>query len=118
MKRDMDDMERVHALAKRAGISGIELLRMFVKVLNPVPYKDRPLNFFIGRAVEMAFEAPDGRPERMWVEVNAVTGRRLVGVLLNDPVRATHVRRGDRIELNRKKVLDIHRSRDPISRHS
>lgn len=62
-------------------------------------YCKQPLEYFVGRAVRIAFPS-GGRPERMWVEVTGVAGHRLVGGLMNEPIRATRVARGDRVEVD------------------
>lgn len=62
-------------------------------------YCKQPLKYFVARAVRIAFPW-GGRPERMWVEVTGVAGHRLVGRLMNEPIRANQVARGDRVEVD------------------
>ncbi len=88
MSCEMDDVQLVHADALRP----------------EGEYDDRPLEWFVGRAVKMAFASAGGTTEHMWVEVKAVEGDRLVGALDSEPVVVRHLRRGDRVELGRGQV--------------
>lgn len=67
-------------------------------------YTKKPLDWFIGRCVKIAFQSADSRPEHMWVQVTGRDGHNLVGILDNDPVVVTHLRCGDRIVLSRVQI--------------
>ncbi len=75
-------------------------------------YDDRPLDWFVGRAVKMTFAAAGGTAEHMWVEVTGIDGDRLVGELASEPVVARHLKCGDRVELGRVQVEAVYLSPD------
>ena len=92
MNGQMDDVQWVHADALRpAG-----------------EYDDRPLGWFVGRTVKVAFAAAGGTAEHMWVEVTGVDGDRLVGALDNHPVIVPDLKCGDRVELGRGQVEAVY----------
>jgi hypothetical protein len=45
--------------------------------------------------------------ERMWVEVDKIGRRRLVGTLLNDPVGIPRLDAGDKVKFSRDDIIDI-----------
>ena len=96
MNGQMDDVQLVHADALRP----------------EGEYDDRPLEWFVGRAVKMAFGSAGGSAEHMWVAVTGVEGDRLVGELDNDPVGVPQLKCGDRVELGRGQVEAVYLSRD------
>lgn len=72
------------------------------------------LEKWIGRVVKIGFEQstdPNINKEWMWVEVTAVRGGRLVGVLQNTPVYATHVERGTECEFTEDEIYSLSTSR-------
>ena len=79
--------------------------------LQPNPmYRQVPLYGFIGNFCKLAFPAPDGRQEYMWVEVTGkaqTEGEELRGHLNNDPVIATEFKDGDIIEFSRSEIIDV-----------
>jgi hypothetical protein len=75
-------------------------------------YAKRPLGWFVGRCVKMAFQSADSLVEHMWVLVTDVDGTDLVGVLSNEPVLVHHVRYGDNVTLNRTTIEAVNLSLD------
>ena len=77
-------------------------------------YDDRPLDWFVGRAVKIAFafDPAHGLAEHMWVEVDGVEGSRLVGELVDHPVVVRGIRCGDRVGLGRGQVEAVYLSPD------
>lgn len=60
-----------------------------------------------GALVKLVFLPDEGIGERMWVLVTEVDGDRMVGVLDNDPAAIMGLLAGDRIEFERRHVLDL-----------
>ncbi|MFF3066563.1 DUF2314 domain-containing protein [Oerskovia sp. NPDC057915] len=60
-----------------------------------------------GTLVKLVFLPDEGIGERMWVLVTEVDGDRLVGVLDNDPAAIVGLLAGDRVEFERRHVLDL-----------
>ncbi len=60
-----------------------------------------------GTLVKLVFLPDEGVGERMWVLVTEVDGDRMVGVLDNDPAGITGLLAGDRVEFERRHVLDL-----------
>ncbi len=67
-------------------------------------YARKPLEWFLGRCVKMAFQSAESIVEHMWVRVTNVEGANLIGELDNDPVLVTHVKCGDRVVLSRVQI--------------
>ncbi|HKV07626.1 MAG TPA: DUF2314 domain-containing protein [Thermoanaerobaculia bacterium] len=62
--------------------------------------------------VKAPFPSPEGR-EWMWVEVIEWQGDRISGTLQNDPVEATHLKSGQKVEVSEADVFDyLHRFPD------
>jgi hypothetical protein len=59
-----------------------------------------------GFLVKLAFDLRGGG-ERMWVEVQAVKGNRLVGTLHNTPAWIPRLYAGDRIKFKRDHIIDV-----------
>jgi uncharacterized protein YegJ (DUF2314 family) len=53
------------------------------------------------------FEMKDGFAERMWVDVTAIDGDRLVGVLCNTPGAIPPLEPGDEVKFRGEHVIDI-----------
>lgn len=70
-------------------------------------YTKRPLVWFVGRLVKMAFQSTDSIPEHMWVKVTEIDGHNLVGTLANNPVSVTHLKYGDRVVLSRVQIEKV-----------
>jgi hypothetical protein len=80
---------------------------------SPDPiYQKRPVEWFIGRCVKIAFESDEGRVEWMWVHVQAVDSRHLIGTLDNDPLLCTHIKHGDSVSLSRLQIAAVDLSED------
>jgi uncharacterized protein YegJ (DUF2314 family) len=60
-----------------------------------------------GMNVQLIFEVKDGWGERMWVTVEAVDGRRLVGTLFNQPVGIPRLSSGRKIKFTRDDIINI-----------
>lgn len=67
-------------------------------------YTRRPLEWFQGRCVKIAFQSANSAIEHMWVRVMGVAGDNLIGELANDPVIVTHIESGDRVVLSRAQI--------------
>lgn len=67
----------------------------------------KPLEWFVGRAVKMAFQSAESAVESMWVKVTDVEADNLVGTLDNDPVCVYHLTFGDRVVLNRTQIENV-----------
>ena len=67
-------------------------------------YAKRPLEWFHGRTVKMAFSAECGSVEHMWVRITGIEGQNLVGVLDNIPFWVQHVQLGDKVTLTRCQI--------------
>lgn len=67
-------------------------------------YTKKPLDWFLGRFVKIAFQSADSIAEHMWVKVTEVQDSNLVGSLDNDPVFVTHIGCGDRVVLSRVQI--------------
>lgn len=80
---------------------------------SPDPlYAKKPLGWYVGRHVKMAFQAADSRVEHMWIAVTGVEGDYLVGTVENDPYVVSHVKYGDKVSLSRTQVEAVAYSRD------
>lgn len=75
-------------------------------------YTQRPLEWFVGRCVKMAFQSAESGVEHMWVNITHVEGDNLVGSLDNHPVLVTHVGYGDRVVLSRVQIEAVYLSLD------
>lgn len=60
-----------------------------------------------GRLVKLVFVPDAGIGERMWVLVTEVEGDRMVGLLDNDPAGIAGLLAGDRVEFERRHVLEL-----------
>ena len=60
-----------------------------------------------GAQVKLVFLPDEGIGERMWVSVTEVDGDRMVGLLDNDPAGIVGLLAGDRVEFERRHVLDV-----------
>ena len=67
-------------------------------------YAAKPLAWFVGRLVKMAFTTSPERTEHMWVAVTGVEGESLVGTLGNDSLFGSNFRKGDRVVLDRTEI--------------
>jgi len=73
--------------------------------INPDPlYAKKPLGWFVGRCIKMAFHSTSCHVEHLWVKVVGIEGNHLVGALDNDPVVVTHLAFGDRITVSPTQV--------------
>ena len=60
-----------------------------------------------GTLAKLVFLPDEGIGERMWVLVTEVDGDRMVGVLDNDPAAVVGLLAGERVEFERRHVLDL-----------
>jgi hypothetical protein len=67
-------------------------------------YARRPLEWFLGRCVKLAFQGDCGRIEHMWVEVNGVTEANLTGIIANEPLFVGHISHGDPVNFSRCEI--------------
>jgi hypothetical protein len=82
-------------------------------------YFNRPLDWFVGRSVKIAFRSAGTLVELMWVGITGIEGDRLVGVLDNVPVAVDHVQFGDRVELKRAQIRAVYPAHDgPVAEQS
>lgn len=68
-----------------------------------------PKKWFIGKFCKLAFPAPNGRKELMWVNVIKLAKfkfEELCGVLNNDPV-LSDFSCGDIIEFSRREIIEV-----------
>ena len=70
-------------------------------------YTRRPLEWFIGRNVKMAFQSATSAVEYMWVNVKHVDGDELVGALTNEPSFVENLQLGDTIRLRRTQIVMV-----------
>ena len=78
----------------------VRLVHELAIMPDPI-YAKKPLKWYLGRSVKMAFQAESGRVEHMWVAVAEIDGPYLVGTLENHPVFITHQSCGDSITFSR-----------------
>lgn len=73
--------------------------------------KEKPLSF-VGKYVKIGFRAklPTGNEtvEHMWVAVKAVEGKKLQGILNNDPVLAIDVECGDSVTFDVSEIEAVY----------
>ena len=86
--------------------SGLARNRQYPEFEIPTDEAKRSLR--PGDHVLLLFELNDGWCERMWVDVSAVTCRRIVGRLINTPVGIPRLYAGDEITFSPDHVVDIH----------
>ena len=75
-------------------------------------YESKPLDFFIGEHVQLAFPTKSGPKEYMFVLCEGeaeVDDHELQGSLANEPVRECDFEEGDTIAFNRNEVLTIYK---------
>jgi hypothetical protein len=75
-------------------------------------YTKKPLEWFVGRCVKVAFQSAQSRVEHMWVIVTQVESDHLVGKLDNQPVSVTRISQGDRVVLSRVQIEAVYLSFD------
>ncbi len=75
-------------------------------------YAKRPMEWFIGRKIKMAFQSANSKVEHMWVSVSHVDGDDLVGTLVNDPLFVENVASGDVVKLRRVQIEAVDLSFD------
>lgn len=73
-------------------------------------YARRPLEWFVGRMVKMAFQSANSIVEHMWVAVTEVDGDDLVGILDSDPAYVENVALGDFVRLRRVQIEAVNLS--------
>lgn len=77
---------------------------------EPGRYSNVPIEAFYGRNVQLKFETPDGRGERMWVLVHGpaeTPGQELLGEVNNDPIYALDWPAGSLLEFCRNEVIKV-----------
>ena len=75
-------------------------------------YNKKPLHWYVGRCVKIAFQSAKSPVEHMWVRITDVDENDLIGVLDNYPVSVIHLRYGDRVTLNRTQIEAVDLSLD------
>jgi len=61
----------------------------------------------VGNYAKMAFKSAQGI-EHMWVKItNCMTKNSYIGILYNDPIRATHLKHGEEILFEREMIEEI-----------
>ena len=75
-------------------------------------YQKRPLAWFLGRNVKIAFQSDEREVEWMWVNVRGIIGRTLVGSLDNDPLLCTYLECGDSVSLSRLQIAGVDLTED------
>jgi Uncharacterized protein conserved in bacteria (DUF2314) len=80
--------------------SGVERNRAYPESF-PIPSEEMKRLIVPGMVVK------DGSGERMWVDVTAVDGERLVGVLCNTPCVIPRLEPGDEVMFEREHIIDI-----------
>jgi len=86
--------------------SGIETHRKFPDSFW-VPSDDEKLGLKPGMSVKLIFEMRDGWGERMWVDVEKIGRRRLIGRLGNQPIGIPRLSYGDKVKFSLDDVIDI-----------
>ncbi len=86
--------------------SGLEMHRKYPDSFW-IPAEAEMLELRPGMSVKLIFEMRNGWGERMWVDVEKIGRRRLVGRLGNEPIRITRLSRGDKIKFKLDDVIDI-----------
>lgn len=87
-------------------VSGVESHRAHPKTFW-IPDESERRAVEAGVVVKLLFRMRDGWGERMWVEVEEVTPRRVVGKLMNTPVGIPRLWHGDRIKFTTDHIIDI-----------
>jgi hypothetical protein len=72
-----------------------------------IPSEGEKAAIIPGTLVKLMFQMRDGWGERMWVHVDKVGRRRLVGHLHNSPIGMPRLDYGDKIKFRRDDVIDI-----------
>ncbi len=67
-------------------------------------YCKRPLEWYVGRHIKMAFQSARSTVEHMWVAVNRIDGDHLIGTLDNDPFHVETLQHGDIVKLSRTQI--------------
>lgn len=75
-------------------------------------YTKKPLDWYEGRCVKMAFQSAESDVEHMWVLITGRDGEKLVGTLDNDPVVVDGLKFGDKVVLSRTQIEAVHLSWD------
>jgi hypothetical protein len=67
------------------------------------------LGKWLGRIVKKGFATTDPqiKSEFMWAEIVRVEDNHLVGVLLNPPLYATHLRHGDEVSIDESEIIAV-----------
>lgn len=86
--------------------SGMEMHRRSPETFW-VPSEDEKVCIAPGMSVKLVFEMRDGWGERMWVDVERVGRRRLVGRLGNQPIGIPRLSRGDTVKFKLEDIIDI-----------
>lgn len=75
---------------------------------RPIKYEG-PLENLVGCWVKKSFTDPEvtGIREHMWVKVESVSGKTLVGYLDNEPAHVKNIKRNDPVTLDREEIEDI-----------
>ena len=75
-------------------------------------YTRRPLEWFVGRTVKIAFEIDTAIGEHMWVTVTHIEEDHLVGTLTNDPAVIESLQHGDEVTMTPSQVEAVHLTLD------
>ena len=82
----------------------------------PAPIKyGGPLEDLVGKWVKKAFTDPEVTVirEHMWVKVESVAGKTLIGYLDNEPAHVTNIHRRDPVTLEREDIEDVNPKNSP-----
>lgn len=77
---------------------------------EPGRYNNVPVEAFFGHNIQLKFETPDGRGERMWVFVHGpaeTPGQELLGEVTNDPIYAVGWPAGSLLEFCRSEIIKV-----------
>jgi Uncharacterized protein conserved in bacteria (DUF2314) len=87
--------------------SGVESNRRYPDSFQ-IPTDEQKRSIMPGDHVRLMFEMNDGWCERMWVDVTAITRRKIVGRLVNSPVGIPRLYAGDEVTFSSGDVIEIH----------
>lgn len=77
---------------------------------------ERPIrrvgNLHKGEEVKLVFEldkpVAEVSAERMWVTIDRIEGKRIMGILDNDPIYLKELKAGDKLEFARQNIYDVY----------
>ncbi|HDX9663251.1 TPA: DUF2314 domain-containing protein [Bacillus cereus] len=87
-------------------VDGVALNKLHPDTFE-IPTKNDISSLSLGMYVKLGFSEYEKIPERMWVEIDSINGKKFTGKLNNEPHVLESIKLGDVVEFEAKNILAI-----------